>query len=160
MKTRLPSRAHLVVDALVALLTPDPEHPGDELAGLQVIDGPVLNESNLANDALLIAPGTPDEPGLVANMVPTTSLGRQTYLERCEVTMVLSCYSGDTAMSPLRARAAAILGAIKTRAESQQSNGDAWERIYFGSQGAWFPVQTDTGAVVTVGFTLVTEATI
>lgn len=159
MRTQLPSRAPLVVDALIALFTPT-EAPDEPLKDLQVIDGPLISESSLANDALLVAPGTPDEPGAVATLLPQSSLGRQTYLERVEVTMSLSCYSGDTAMSERRTRAAALFAAVKARVDGAQVREDVWERLYLGPQSAWYPVQTEQGAVMAVGFTLIAEATI
>lgn len=166
MRTRLPSRAPLVIDTLVALFAPqasgDPDADPDPLTDLQVIDGPVLTEAGMADDCLLVAPGTPDEPGLVSTMSrgEAPALGRQTYVERCEVTLILSCYSGSTDLAALRGRAAGYLAGIKDRLDAAQVNDPAWDRIYLGNQGAWYPVQTDRGAVVTVGFTVVTEALI
>lgn len=156
MIPQITSRASLVIDGILALVAEDPGNTGD-LDGVQIIDGPETAE-DLLDDVIQVAPGDPERPGAITERIPQPSLGRHSYIERTEVTMIVSCYSGDTNMKARRDRATALFNAVKRRVDANRVRAGAWENLYLGPQEAWHPVQASNGATVAVGFTLIAES--
>lgn len=154
MKPQLPSRVPVVLDKLIELFDA-------ATTDVQIIDGPpVGGESTLGADVLIIAHGTPDEPGVTTEMDLQTSLGRTSYVERVSTTVVISSYSGDTNMKARRDRAAVILAAVKDSLDDNQVVAAVWDKAYLGENMLWYPVQTTEGASCAVGFRVVTESII
>jgi hypothetical protein len=168
--TRVPLVVAGIVDAVLAD-DPDPDHvnaPADgnaEYEGMvvdgrkvEVVDGPPVNGQATEDDVLAVAPGDPGEPGVIVDRIPQNGLGRVAYLERSEVTMLISCVAGDTDMTARRARAAAIFDAVKRRVDADQVHAGLWDRLYLGPQEVWHHDQSPDGAIVWVGFTVIAEA--
>ncbi len=174
MKPQQGTRVPLVVGGIITMLgQPDPDMDHDnqptdgdtDFAGMvvdglkvEVLDGPPVNSQATEDDVVAVAPGDPGEPGIVVDRTPQNGLGRVSYLERTEVTMLISCVTGDTDMTARRARAAAIFDAVKRRVDADQVHEGLWDRLYLGPQEVWHHDQSADGAVVWVGFTVVAEA--
>lgn len=158
MKPQLPSRAPLVVEKLLELF--GAAMAGD-LAAVEVLDGPhVGDESTLPDDVVIVAEGTPDDPGVTSVLEPQPALGRNSYQEQVEVIVLVSSYSGDEAMQPRRDRVTAILTALKAAVDGNQRVGDVWDQVGLGARMAWYPVQTGQGASCAVGFTVLSKSII
>jgi hypothetical protein len=174
MKPQQGTRVPLVVAGIVAAVVaddPDTEHVNEPADGnaeyegmvvdglkVEVIDGPPLSGQATEDDVLAVAPGDPGEPGVIVDRTPQNGLGRVSYLERTEVTMLISCFAGDTDIAARRARAAAIFDAVKRRVDADQVHAGLWDRLYLGPQEVWHHDQSPDGAIVWVGFTVIAEA--
>lgn len=157
MKPQITSRTAVVIDGILALLAADPGDTGD-LVDVQIIDGPVVGLDGLQNDTIQVAPGDPNEPGAVTERIPQPGLGRHAYIERTEVTMLVTSYSGDTDMKLRRDRATALFNAVKRRVDANRVTDGAWENLFLGPQEAWHPVQSSMGATFAVAFTVIAES--
>lgn len=158
MKPQLPSRLPVVITELLALL----RNGAGPLAGVQVIDGPVLDKSAIDDDAIAVAPGTDDQPGAVSSMrrEETPGLGGVVYVERIEVAMVLASYSGEIDMGLRRERAAELLAGVKAIVDANQVRASVWDEAGMGPEILWFPKQNRDGAAMEVGFSLMFRAII
>lgn len=159
MKPQLGSRTGAVIDGIVALLQEVPDPPAENPFELvQIIDGPAVSEGAVEEDVIQVAPGDPGEPAAIVERIPQPGLGRQSYLERTEVTMLISCFKGDTDMKAARDRATEVFDAVKTRVDDSLTVGGLWDTLRLGEAEVWHQVQDENGCTVYVGYTLVAEA--
>lgn len=160
MKPQISSRVPAVLDGLITLIKADDPDPGQATAldDVQILDGPPVNTTAYEHDVVVVAPSDTGEPGVYVNRIPQASLGRATYLEEVEVTMLISCFGGDTTMKTRRDRATEIFNAVKRRVDANQVNAGAWDRLRLGPQEIWDQAQAETGAIVWIGFTIIATA--
>lgn len=140
------TRINDVVDTLVDVIqTAAPE--------LQVADGPVIAE--LLSEAICVgfSDGV-DRPGYSTDYTRQEGLGRVRYQEDWSVRCFLTVSSGDTAMKPLRDRAAAILGAIAAALADKTRAPEAWDRAALSGAADWVPVIDAQGGLCNVFFTV------
>lgn len=158
MKPQLGSRTGLVLDRIVALLREVPVAPAeDPFAAVQIIDGPAISEGAVQEDVIQVGPGDPGEPAVVVTRTPQPGLGRQAYRESGEVTMLISCFKGDTDMKAARDRAVEVFDAVKQRMDDHLVD-DAWDSLRLGDGEVWYQVQDENGCTVYVGFTLIADS--
>jgi hypothetical protein len=148
-----PTIVPAVLDDLLGLLRADDALPEK----VSVVDGPPLSTDTLAYDCLIVAHGTPTEPGVFSTLAPLPGMGHNAYRESVEVALVFSTFAGSTAMQARRDRAAEVLAAVKAVVDANQVT-DTWDGLRMGGEMVWYPVQSDAGATLAVGFTIIAEA--
>lgn len=153
MRPQITSRTPGVVDGLLALLRADT----DNLEKVQILDGPPVGESSYEDDVVQVAPGDPGEAGILIERIPQPGLGRKSYVERTEVTILVSTFSGDTDMKARRDRATEVFNAIKALVDANLV-ADTWDALYLGPQEVWHQIQHGEGCTAYVGFTIVAES--
>ena len=124
--------------------------PGKMPKGVEVVEGDKPGEQ--PDDALIVAPSTPDIPGMVVTWGPTTN--RQP-AEQTEIALVARSYAGDNEMGPRRERCAAIIGAVQAYIKDTPVLEQRWDKIEMGPTALWHPVWTDKGCNCYVGFSVV-----
>lgn len=159
MKPQQPSMVPAVVDAWLTLIR-ELTAVGEVLEGVQVIDGPPVMADNLKFDVVVIGRGTPEEPGMVSEIRRQEGLGRVSYVERVETTVIVSSYNGSSNMKARRDRAAELFASVKGVVDANQTREDCWDQAFLGPEVVWHPVQTEQGASCALGFLLVTESII
>lgn len=155
MKPHASTRVPAVLDGLIAILSAQAD-----LAGVQIVDGPVRGMVELEYDTIVIAPSSPESPGVAVTYERESNLGRVAYVEQVEATVFVSSFSGDEAMKPRRDRVLALCAAVQAALDANQTRADAWDSCEMGPEAAWHQVQSKDGATCTVGFTVVTRSVI
>lgn len=140
MTTRIPQ----VIDRLIALHR--------DATGYQVTDGAHIGE--LDDHAIAVGLSIGSRTGYTAKIAPQAGMGHGRYQEAWEVTCFLSLMSGDIDMKVLRDEAGEKLGAIATALSDLAVVADVWDRATLGSTAEWVPVQADTGAIMSVLYTV------
>jgi hypothetical protein len=159
MKPQLGSRTGVVVDRILTILRAVPADPDpNPFEKVEILDGPSISEGAYEQDVIQVGPGDPGEPAVVVQRRPEPGLGRQAYRESTEVTMLISCFNGDTNVKAVRDRAIEVFDAIKQRLDAHLVEPGAWDSLRLGEGEVWFQVQDENGCTVWVGFTLVAES--
>lgn len=150
MQSGTTTRVDAVVSALLELIPPVVP------AGVKVLDG--AEPVDQAADAVLVAPATPDTPGLSVAYGVDSSLGNANIEEITTLVLVRS-YRGAGAMSVPRGIAAQTFGGIQTMVSANQTRPGAWDKLELGGEAVWHPVYTaDRGCNVLVTLTIVATA--
>jgi|GEM_PF-1497598 len=140
--TRVPQ----VVSSLVAMFR--------DATDVQVLDGPHLGEVMLEAICVGLSPDQ-SRPGYDVVVTEQPGYGRGRYTEQWTVSSLLTVSSGATDMTVLRSRAAALLGQIDAALRAQPVRAEVWQRVAFGSQMQWLPLQHEQGATLSVFFDVV-----
>jgi hypothetical protein len=142
-----PSRAAEVVNKLNDLL-----NDADSFDGLQIVDGPVFDLTDLQDDAICVAPGSPTDPGFVSSFTEQTSLGRRTYVEDITVNVAISSRVVDAQdMRARRDRVMEILTDLQTVLHENRIVDGVWDDIGLGTEAVWHQVSTSKGVVCALG---------
>jgi hypothetical protein len=142
-----PSKAPDIVDALNDLVT-----GALVFAGLQVIDGPILDLEDLANDAICIGAGNTSDPGFTSSFEVDTSLGRKAYTETVFINVTISArIVDDYDMRARRQRVKELLADLQGLLTDNRVNDGTWDDIGVGPEGVWHQVVTVRGAVCALG---------
>lgn len=116
---------------------------------VQILDGPTVGEV----PPLVLVVGLADgEPGYSSTLDRMEGAGAPRYRESWSVGCLLSLWSGDALMSPLRSRAATMLGALDEALRVRDCADGVWERVGIVGGAGWQAVQTPSGAMVSVEF--------
>lgn len=121
--------------------------------GVQVTDGPHLGE--LDDEAMCVGlTEGPERPGYTTTINRMPSMGRTRLREDFTIRCFLSLITGETDMAALRARAGQILGQVAAALADEYVVTDLWDKVVLGDRTEWIPVQADSGAVLSVFFTV------
>lgn len=143
------TRLHMVVDEIVRIAREAVP------AGVAVLDGPSVGE--VPPEALVV--GLADgEPGYSASLERMPGAGSPRYRESWSVGCLLSVWSGDAVVSPVRARAASVLGRLDEALRVRDRADGLWDRVGVVGGTSWQAVQTPDGAMVTVEFAVEGES--
>jgi hypothetical protein len=124
-----------------------------DATGVQVTDGPYLGE--LADEAMCVGlTEGPERPGYTTTINRQPGMGRPRLREDFTIRCFLSLVTGETDMAALRARAGTILGQAAETLADNHAVTDLWDRVVLGDRTEWIPVQTESGAVLSVFFTV------
>lgn len=138
--TRIPQ----VIDRLIAL--------HQDATGYQVTDGAHVGE--LDHRAIAVGLSVGSRMGYTAKTSAQADLGRTRYREAWEVTCFLSIMSGGTDMKPLRDEAGEKLGALAVALSDLGVVASVWDRATLGDTAEWVPEQAETGAIMSVLYTV------
>lgn len=138
--TRIPQ----IIDALIPLAA--------EATGLQVTDGAHIGE--IDDSALCIGLTLAETAGYAVIVSKVPGAGRARYREDFTIRCMLSLWTGLTETGTLRTAAGVHLGALADALTAEPQRDGAWDRIGFGDQSEWIPLQTPQGATMTVIFSV------
>lgn len=159
MKPQLGSRIGVVTDKVVELLREVPDLPAENpFEKVQILDGPAIATGAYEADVVQVGPGDPNEPAAIVQRTPQAGLGRQAYREDIELTMLISCFTGDTDMKQVRDRAIDVFDAVKERLDAHLVVEDVWDGLRLGDAEVWYQVQDDQGSTSYVGFTVIASS--
>lgn len=135
------------IDALIARLTAAANITGHVLSGVQILDGPPL--TNVEPDVIVVG-FTPDGVSVEGEQSPG---GLTAQTQSLGVNCLVSSWSGDEAMKPVRDHVFTLLSAVEAEVKQDPTLAGAVAdaRLQFLD----FDQQQDTsGATATVAFTI------
>ena len=149
-----PSRAPEMVDKLNDLL-----NAAASFTGIQIVDGPVFDLAELDDDAVVVAPGSPADPGFVSSFTEQTNLGRRTYVEHVTINVAISSRVLDSNdMKARRARVTEILTDLQTVLHDNRVVDGIWDDAGLGAEAVWHQVATNRGVVCALGILIEAQA--
>jgi hypothetical protein len=143
------SRVPDVIDALVALFAAAPG-----LAGVKVLDGPVVTGSPLKDVVFVGYDGDPDEDGGLAVEFSQewASIGQRARDETFTVTCAVLAWRGSTAVRPVRVRAFALLAAVEDALRAAPDLGQPPPTIVAFASGSVHQAQRSEGMQCRIPF--------
>lgn len=138
--TRIPT----IIDAIVTGIRA-------HAAPVQVIDGPA-GADHIEDDAILIAL-TPGGSEAVTVTTGTNGLGGRPS-DRFTLWCVISCFRGDPAVSPVRARAGDLLDLVEEWLQDNSTIDQVADDLTLGPDVTWTPAQFQGGVAVEVSFAI------
>lgn len=124
-----------------------------DATGVQVTDGPHLGE--LEDEAMCVGlTEGPERPGYTTTVTRQQGMGRPRLREDFTIRCFLSLITGETDIAVLRVRAGEVLGQVAEALAAEYVVAGLWDRVVLGDRTEWIPVQADSGAVLSVFFTV------
>lgn len=143
------SRVPDVLDALVSLFAAAPA-----LAGVKVLDGPVVTSAPLKDAVFVGYDGDPDDDGGLAVEFSQewASIGQRARDEKFTVTCAVLSWRGSTTVRPVRERAFALLAAVEDALRDASDLGLPPPTVVAFASGSLQQTQHETGMTCRIPF--------
>lgn len=142
MTTFIATAIPAAIDALIARLAAT-----QELRGVQIIDGPPIEDVQQDVIAIGLSPDTLD----ISTQATVTDLAGLNDEETFEILGFTRSWSGDGDLGPRRAKAFELLDGVQTAIKSDLTLGGVVGRARL-SRAVYVPIRAAEGVIVTVPF--------
>lgn len=150
------SRVPDVIDALVALFAAAPA-----LAGVKVIDGPVVTSDSLKDAVFVGYDGDDEGEGQAVEFTQEwASIGQRAKGETFSVTCAVVVWRGGTKVRPIRVRAFELLAAVEDALRDDPSLGLPPPSVVAFASGSMSQIQGSPGLGVRITFQIAVKTRI
>ncbi|MER7063960.1 hypothetical protein [Streptomyces albidoflavus] len=145
-----------VIDALVALFGAAPA-----LAGVKVVDGPLVTNDPLPQAVFVGYDGDPEGEGQAADMSQEwAAIGQKARDESFTVTCAVAAWKGSTTVRPIRLRAFELLAAVEDALRADPALGLSPPTVVAFASGSLVQSQRQSGVEVRIPFQIAVKTRI